>query len=81
MMSVTGSCSGQVPFGVSMRRVSSRSTWTGRARSRVACGAMEGGSFSDVAFEVRVTDTWTGEVKVYANPQDNLASVGDVSAF
>jgi uncharacterized repeat protein (TIGR01451 family) len=39
------------------------------------------GALSDVAYAITVTDTRTGTVKEYANPNHNLASVADTSAF
>ncbi|HVE66604.1 MAG TPA: PPC domain-containing protein [Thermoanaerobaculia bacterium] len=39
------------------------------------------GALSDVAYTITVTDTVTGNVKVYTNPQGRLASVADVTAF
>ncbi len=39
------------------------------------------GSLTNVAFELTVTDTVTGEVKVYENPLNNFGSVGDTEAF
>jgi hypothetical protein len=39
------------------------------------------GALSDVAYTLVVTDTVTGEVKVYANTSGNLASVADAAAF
>ncbi len=39
------------------------------------------GALSDVAYTITVTDTVTGAVKVYTNPQGRLASVADVTAF
>lgn len=38
-------------------------------------------ALSDVAYTITVTDTITGAVKVYSNPQGTLASVADVRAF
>lgn len=39
------------------------------------------GALSDVEYTITVTDTVTGAVKVYSNPQGQLASVADVAAF
>jgi photosystem II stability/assembly factor-like uncharacterized protein len=39
------------------------------------------GSLTDVEFTLTVTDTQTGAVKAYFNPQGQLASVADTSAF
>lgn len=39
------------------------------------------GSLTNVSFEMTVTDTESGLVKVYTNPSGNFASVGDVQAF
>ncbi len=39
------------------------------------------GALSNVAFTVTVTDTETGERKVYQNPSGEFASVGDTQAF
>ncbi|MEM1206511.1 MAG: hypothetical protein AAGN66_24975, partial [Acidobacteriota bacterium] len=39
------------------------------------------GSLTNVEFTLTVTDTITGEVKVYENPLGNFASVGDTSAL
>ena len=39
------------------------------------------GALSNVEYTIRVTDTLTGNVKVYFNPQDHLASVADTAAF
>ncbi|HEX6201473.1 MAG TPA: hypothetical protein VF100_00640 [Thermoanaerobaculia bacterium] len=39
------------------------------------------GSLTDVAFRLAVTDTATGERRVYENPQGHLASRGDTAAF
>jgi hypothetical protein len=39
------------------------------------------GALSNVHYLITVTDTATGIVKVYENPQNTLASVGDTSAF
>ncbi|MDQ5857803.1 MAG: hypothetical protein M3542_05945, partial [Acidobacteriota bacterium] len=39
------------------------------------------GALSDVEYTITVTDTVTGAVKVYSNPQGQLASVADVTAF
>jgi hypothetical protein len=39
------------------------------------------GSLSDVAFDLRVTDTATGLVRSYRNEQGRFASLGDVDAF
>ncbi len=39
------------------------------------------GSLTNVEFEMTVTDTQTGLVKVYDNPSGNFASVGDTAAF
>jgi hypothetical protein len=40
-----------------------------------------GGSLSNVAFTLIVTDTQTGATKTYTNPQGQLASFADTSAF
>jgi hypothetical protein len=42
----------------------------------VFCGAL-----SNIAYTITVTDTQTGTVKTYANPQGQLASVADTAAF
>jgi hypothetical protein len=39
------------------------------------------GALSDVAYEIRVTDTSTGAVRVYRNPQGTLCGAADVEAF
>lgn len=39
------------------------------------------GALSNVEYTITVTDTTTGAVKVYTNPQGTLASVADTSAF
>ena len=39
------------------------------------------GALSNVRYKVTVTDTHTGTVKVYENPERNFASVGDTGAF
>jgi hypothetical protein len=39
------------------------------------------GALSDVEYTIRVTDTQTGTTKSYFNPQGNLASHADTSAF
>jgi hypothetical protein len=39
------------------------------------------GALSDVRYTITVTDTWTGRIRRYVNPQGNLASVADVTAF
>jgi photosystem II stability/assembly factor-like uncharacterized protein len=39
------------------------------------------GALSDVAYTITVTDTQTGIVKTYENPQDTLASHADTEAF
>ena len=39
------------------------------------------GALSDVEYTITVTDTVTGAVKTYFNPQDRLASVADTLAF
>ena len=39
------------------------------------------GALSDVEYRITVTDTVTGAVKTYSNPQGHLASVADVAAF
>ena len=39
------------------------------------------GALSNVQYTITVTDTLTGAVKVYNNPQGNLASVADTAAF
>ncbi|HTQ80111.1 MAG TPA: hypothetical protein VMM92_08945 [Thermoanaerobaculia bacterium] len=39
------------------------------------------GALSDVAYTITVTDTETGAVKTYTNPQGSLASFADTSAF
>ncbi|HEY6066539.1 MAG TPA: hypothetical protein VIY96_10300 [Thermoanaerobaculia bacterium] len=39
------------------------------------------GALSDVQYTITVTDTITGAVRTYANPQGHLASVADVVAF
>jgi PKD repeat protein len=39
------------------------------------------GALSNVQYEITVTDTETGAVKVYDNPSGTLASIADTSAF
>jgi hypothetical protein len=39
------------------------------------------GSLTNVEFTLTVTDTQTGAIKTYFNPQGQLASVADTSAF
>jgi photosystem II stability/assembly factor-like uncharacterized protein len=39
------------------------------------------GALSDVAYTITVTDTLTGSRKTYDNPQGQLASIADTSAF
>jgi hypothetical protein len=39
------------------------------------------GSLTNVAFELRVTDTETGRQLLYENPPGEMASRGDTSAF
>jgi ELWxxDGT repeat protein len=39
------------------------------------------GALSNVAYRLTVTDTETGEVKIYENPARRFASVGDTTAF
>jgi hypothetical protein len=39
------------------------------------------GALSNVQYTITVTDTSNGAVKTYPNPNGNLASVADVSAF
>jgi hypothetical protein len=39
------------------------------------------GALSDVDYTITVTDTQTGAVKTYRNPQGRLASVADTEAF
>ncbi|HKV11305.1 MAG TPA: M6 family metalloprotease domain-containing protein [Thermoanaerobaculia bacterium] len=39
------------------------------------------GALSSVPYTLRVTDTLTGQTRVYANPSGHLASVGDTSAL
>jgi hypothetical protein len=39
------------------------------------------GALSNVQYTITVTDTQTGAVKTYTNPNGNLASVADVAAF
>ena len=39
------------------------------------------GSLSDVEYEMRVTDTLTGQVRTYRNENGTFASVGDTEAF
>ncbi|MEO8432640.1 MAG: PKD domain-containing protein [Acidobacteriota bacterium] len=39
------------------------------------------GALSDVEYTIRVTDTTTGAVRTYFNPQGTLASTSDTSAF
>jgi hypothetical protein len=38
-------------------------------------------SLSNIEFSIRVEDTTTGEWRLYSNPQDVFASVGDTEAF
>ena len=39
------------------------------------------GALTNVEYTIRVTDTVTGQVRLYANPLSQFASVGDTSAF
>jgi hypothetical protein len=39
------------------------------------------GALSNLHYTITVTDTQTGAFKQYDNPQSNLASVADTSAF
>ena len=39
------------------------------------------GALSNVQYTITVTDTTTNAVKTYVNPNGNLASVADVTAF
>jgi hypothetical protein len=39
------------------------------------------GALSNVEYTIRITDTVTGEIKTYFNPDGRLASVADVLAF
>src|SRR5207302_3322274 len=39
------------------------------------------GALSNVRYTLTVTDTLTGAIRAYVNPQRNLASVADTSAF
>lgn len=39
------------------------------------------GALSNVQYTITVTDTLTGAIKTYTNPNGNLASVADVTAF
>ena len=39
------------------------------------------GALSDVAYEITVTDTTTGQVRTYVNAQGTVASRADTSAF
>jgi hypothetical protein len=39
------------------------------------------GALSDVQYQIKVTDTQTGEVRQYVNEQGNLTSAADTSAF
>jgi hypothetical protein len=39
------------------------------------------GALSSVPYTLRVTDTLTGQTRVYANPSGHLASIGDTSAL
>jgi hypothetical protein len=39
------------------------------------------GALSNVQYTITVTDTVTGAVRQYTNPQNTMASVGDVTAF
>ena len=39
------------------------------------------GALSDVQYTITVTDTESGAVRTYENPQGRLASVADTSAF
>ena len=39
------------------------------------------GALTNVQYTITVTDSVTGDVRSYVNPDGNLASVADVSAF
>jgi hypothetical protein len=39
------------------------------------------GALSNVEYRITVTDSVTGDVKVYTNPSGQLASVADTAAF
>ncbi len=39
------------------------------------------GALSNVEYEITVTDSQTGDVRVYTNPAGLLASVADTAAF
>jgi hypothetical protein len=39
------------------------------------------GALSNVEYQITVTDTSTGAVRVYTNPSGQLSSVADTSAF
>jgi hypothetical protein len=39
------------------------------------------GALSDLEYTITITDTTTGTVKTYHNPQGTTASVADVNAF
>jgi hypothetical protein len=39
------------------------------------------GALSDVAYTITVTDSQTGAIKTYQNPQGHLASNADITAF
>jgi PKD repeat protein len=39
------------------------------------------GALSDLPYRITVTDTLTGKVKIYDNPQGNICGVGDTSAL
>lgn len=39
------------------------------------------GSLTDVAFDLTVTDTWTGQQRTYHNPAGTMASQADTEAF
>lgn len=39
------------------------------------------GALSDVNYTIKVTDTVTGDIKTFHNPQGTLASVADIEAF
>ena len=39
------------------------------------------GALSNVHYQIRVRDTYSGMVKLYENPQDTMASYGDTDAF
>ncbi|MFY9826890.1 MAG: FG-GAP-like repeat-containing protein [Thermoanaerobaculia bacterium] len=39
------------------------------------------GALSDVEYTITITDTHTGTVKTYSNPQGHLASIADTAAF